>query len=488
MKESKQTVAVIGGGIAGLSAAYHLQVNREGQGKDVSYLLVEGRKRLGGNILTEKVDECIIEGGPDCFISEKPAAIELCHKLGIQDDLMKTNERCHGTFILWKDRLHKLPDGFMLLAPTNIPSFLKDSLISPLGKLRMALDLIIPAKKSNEEESLAQFVRRRLGKEVLDKIAEPLVAGVHASDPAKMSLKSTFPRFIDLENHYRSVIRGMMKRRKKYLKYKETAGYTPRYTIFMTLKQGMSELTNCLASTLDPESIFTGNKVVSIKKIGTDTDATSSGYAIRLSNGETLQAQAVILATPSFVAAELLKGQDQSLSRNLASIPYVSTATVSLAYRSEDIVMPRNGFGFVIPRLEQRKIMASTWSSNKFHNRAPNNKFLVRCFVGGAGNEHLSRFDEADIIAIVRNELRDIMGIKAEPIFTRVYKWEKCMPQYTIGHSERLKRINARLVSYPGLFLAGSAYRGIGISDCIKGGARAAMKAREFLKAPNSAF
>ncbi|MCD6353231.1 MAG: protoporphyrinogen oxidase, partial [Proteobacteria bacterium] len=430
MKESEKTVAIIGGGIAGLSAAYHLHVKTEGQGEAVNYFLVEGKNRLGGNILTETIDGFIIEGGPDCFISEKPATIALCHKLGIQDRLMKTNERCHGTFILWKGKLHKLPDGFMLLAPTNIPSFLKDSLITPWGKFRMALDFVLPAKKSDEEESLAQFVRRRLGKEVLDKIADPLVAGVHASDPATMSLKSTFPRFIELENHYRSVIRGMMKRRKKYFKYKKTADCNPQYTLFMTLKEGVSELTNALASALRPEAVFTGHKALAIEKIPPNTNGAAGRYSIKLTNGKTLKAHAVIVATPSYIAADLLKGQDIPLAENLASIPYVSTATVSLAYRGEDIMKPLNGFGFVIPRLEQRKIMASTWSSNKFFNRAPKNKFLIRCFAGGAGNEHLSLLSEPEIAAIVRDELRDIMGIKAEPIFTKVYRWKKSMPQY----------------------------------------------------------
>ena len=250
----------------------------------------------------------------------------------------------------------------------------------------------------------------------------------------------------------------------------------------MTLKEGVSELTNALASTLRPEAVVTGLKALAIEKIPPNTNGAAGRYSIKLTNGKTLKAHAVIVATPSYIAADLLKGQDIPLAENLASIPYVSTATVSLAYRGEDIMKPLNGFGFVIPRLEQRKIMASTWSSNKFFNRAPQNKFLIRCFVGGAGNEHLSLLSEPEIAAIVRDELRDIMGIKAEPIFTRVYRWEKSMPQYIIGHSDRLKRINDRLISCPGLFLAGSAYRGIGISDCIKSGERAARKSLEYLK------
>lgn len=484
MIKSGNTIAIIGGGIAGLSAAYNLQARVEERGEVINYFLVEKENRLGGNILTETVDGFIIEGGPDCFISEKPAAIELCLRLGLQDGLMKTNEKHRRTFILWKGRLHELPEGFMLLAPASFSSFIKDSLISPLGKLRMAMDFIIPAKTSDEEESLAQFVRRRLGNEVLEKIAEPLVAGIHAGNPETMSLKSTFPRFIELENQYRSLIRGMMKRRKQFLR--ESKGGNSKYTLFMTLKGGLAELTNGLAVTLKPGAILTGYKVVAIEKINENITTSPSGYSIKLTNGKSLKARAVILATPSFITADLLKNMDRLLAQNLASIPCVSTATVSLAYRRKDVLHPLDGFGFVIPRLERRKIMASTWSSIKFANRAPENNLLVRCFLGGARNEHLSRLDEPEIVSIVRDELRDIMGISAEPLFTRVYQWEKSMPQYTIGHGEKLQRIEERLSAHPGLFIAGSSYQGIGISDCIKGGEQAAMGALEFIKTRNS--
>lgn len=481
MKERTTAIAIIGGGIAGLAAAYHLRSKAKETGQETDCLLLEAQNRLGGKILTEKVDGFIIEGGPDCFISEKPAALQLCHKLEIQNHLMKTDESHQGTFILWKGKLHKLPEGFMLLAPSDIPSFLKDPLITPLGKLRMAMDLILPGKKSSAEETLAQFVQRRLGKEVLDKIADPLVAGIHASDPATMSLRSTFPRFIELEHHYRSIIRGMMKRKKQYLKYKKKSGYIPQYSLFMTLKDGLSELPHAVASTLNRRAILTGKKVIAIERITGNVTSPPRHYALRLSDGTTVTAQAVIAATPSFIAGDLVKDLDQSLAGNLNAIRYVSTATVSLAYRDEDSAARWNGFGFVIPHKEKRKIMASTWSSNKFFNRAPHGNFLIRCFVGGARNEDLALLAERQLIALVREELADIMGITAEPLLARAYRWEKSMPQYVVGHSDTLKRIDERLQAHPGLFLAGSAYRGIGISDCIKSGDRAAMKALEYI-------
>lgn len=480
MIEKNYTVAIVGGGIAGLSAAYHLQMKINGGSNPFSYVLVEKEERLGGTIITETVNDFIIEGGPDCFFSEKPAAIALCQKLGLHDHFLKTNEQHHHTFILWKGKLHELPKGFMLLSPTSLSWFVKDSLISPWGKLRMAMDLVIPAKTSDKEESLAQFVERRLGKEVLEKIAEPLVAGIHACNPETMSLKSTFPRFIELEHQYGSVIRGIMKRRKQLLRNKKGVNSHSSYTMFMTLKEGLAELINALAATLNQAAIIAGNGVVSIEKTA-KSDHSPPGFLIKLANGKSIEARAVVLATPSYITAEIVRDMDRSLAADLASIPYVSTATVSLAYHRKDVLHPLDGFGFVIPRMERRKIMASTWSSMKFSHRAPEDKLLIRCFVGGAQNEHLAVLNETEIVSLVQEELRDIMGIEAKPLFTKVYRWEKSMPQYTIGHGAKLKRIEAQLDTHPGLFLAGSAYQGIGISDCIKSGEEAATRLLHYL-------
>lgn len=472
MTRSEKTIAIIGGGIAGLSAAYALREEIEKRKEAITFLLVEKENRVGGSILTEKQNGFIIEGGPDCFLSEKPETISLCHKLGIQDQLMRTNENIRRIFILSRGGLRELPEGFLLLAPTNFSSFINNPLISPMGKLRMAMDLIIPTKKTVEEESLAQFVTRRLGKEVLEKIAEPLVAGIHAGDPETMSLKSTFPRLIELEDRYRSLIIGMLKRKKMFKRKKGTTSYT----MFMSLKEGLATLPKTLAASLSSGAVLTGNRVVGIER-----DSNSSGYLIELAKGGLLKVMSVVLATPAFVTADLLKKIDPALSLELSSIQYVSTATVSLAYEQKDVSYPMNGFGFVIPRVENRKIMASTWTSIKFEHRAPRDKLLIRCFVGGRKNEHLTRLSESELIVIVREELRDILGIRAEPLFAKAFRWEKSMPQYTVGHEAKLKRIEERLSLNPGLFLAGSAFHGIGISDCIKSGDRAALAALKFL-------
>lgn len=482
MTSSENTVAIIGGGIAGLAAAYQLQVHAEQKGEALQFFLLEKETRVGGNISTEIKDGFVIDGGPDCFISEKPATLQLCHELGIQDRLMKTNESVRRTFILWKGKLHELPEGFMLLVPTNVSSFLRNSLISPLGKVRMAMDLFLPAKKAEEEESLAGFVRRRLGKEVLERIAEPLVAGIHAGDPETMSLISSFPRFIELENRYRSIILGMMKRRRHFLQEINKKKGGAQYTMFMTLKAGLSEITEALKARLVPQTIQTGNAVVAVEKLRDEATGADWGYSLKLANGKSLKARTVILTTPAYTTAELVESIDPKLSKELLSIPYVSTATVSLAYKRKDVSHPLNGFGFVVPRLERRKIMASTWSSIKFANRAPKNHLLLRCFVGGANNQHLSLLSEPEVVSIVRDELREIMGIGSEPLFARVFRWERSMPQYTLGHRHKLLRIEERLSFLPGLYVAGSAYWGIGISDCIRTGKQAALKAFEHLQ------
>jgi oxygen-dependent protoporphyrinogen oxidase len=472
MSNPEKTIAIIGGGITGLSAAYALQKEVEKRDEAITFVLIEKDDRLGGSILTEKKKGFIIEGGPDCFLSEKPEALALCHKLGLQDHLIGTNAGVRRIFILSQGMLRELPEGFMLLAPTNFSSFIKNPLITFAGKIRMAMDLVIPAKKSAEDESLAQFITRRLGKEVLEKIAEPLIAGIHTSNPETMSLKSTFPRLIELEKTYRSLIIGMIKR-KKMVKGKKSPN---NYTMFMSLKEGLATLPETLAASINPGALLTGTRLIRLKK-----DSGAEGYLLCLAKGEVLKVQAIVLATPAFVTADLIKEIDPVLSSTLASIPYVSTATVSMAYEQKDVSYPMHGSGFVIPRSENRKIMACTWTSIKFAHRAPRDKFLIRCFVGGIKNEHLTRLQDSALIAIVREELRDIMGITAEPLFTKVFRWEKSMPQYTIGHETKLQKIEERLSGNPGLFLAGNAYYGIGISDCIKNGEKAGLAALNFV-------
>jgi len=476
---------IIGGGISGLSAAYYLREKARRAGVDIEVILIEKEKQFGGCIVTEKADGFIIEGGPDCFLSEKPWALQLCEDLGMGDRLLCTNDENRRGFILSHGGLHELPEGFMLMIPTSFAPFLKSPLISVPGKFRMAMDLFLPRKRSVEEESLAQFVRRRLGNEALEKIAEPLVAGIHAGTPETMSLVSTFPRFIQLEEEHRSLILGMLARRRMARRFAQRQS-GPKRTMFMALLDGMMELTDELKARLDERSLISDRKVTRIARLMGTSLPHNPLYEVSIEGGETLRADCAILATPVFVTAELLQGLDGNLSEALLSIPYVSTATISLAYRRTEIRHPLDGFGFVVPRAEKRKIMASTWTSTKFSYRSPPDSVLLRAFVGGAQNEHLLEMDDERIIGVVREELMDIMGIRADPILTRVYRWNKSMPQYTLGHAKKLSQLEERLLRYPGLSLIGCAYRGIGISDCIHDGKLTAEKTLEFLKSLES--
>ena len=371
-------IAVIGGGIAGLSTAYFLQDKARMSGKEISVRLLEEENRVGGSILTEKVDGFVIEGGPDCFLAEKPWALALCEKLGLGERVLNTNEN-RRTFIVSRGKLHELPEGFMLMVPTSFTPFIKSTLISWPGKIRMGLDLFIPKKTDDREESLADFVKRRLGKEALEKIAEPLVAGIHAGTPETMSLVSTFPRFIQIEKEHGSLIRGMLARMKAARQWQKKGG--SKRTMFLTLRDGLGEWIDCLQSKIDGSVIGLGKKVDRVARQG------EAGYEVRLADGSAEEADAVILATPAFAAARAVEGLDGDLARELRSIPYVSSATISLAYLPSQIRRPLDAFGFVIPRTEKRRIMACTWTSVKFDRRAPEGKVLLRAFVGGANNE-----------------------------------------------------------------------------------------------------
>jgi oxygen-dependent protoporphyrinogen oxidase len=456
-------IAIVGAGIAGLSAAYYLS-KLSGQGREqLEITLLEKEGRLGGSILTEQVDRFLMEGGPDCFLSEKPWALQLCQLLGIEAEIIGTNQQVHRTFILWGKRLHEIPEGFMLLAPTSLWPFIKSSLFTLPGKLRMSLDLLIPRKKSNDEESLAAFVYRRLGREALERIAEPLVAGIHAGDPATMSLQSVFPRFIDLEQSYRSLIWGMYQRKKQF------AHLRPRHTMFITLRQGMEEMIYALERAIQSSCISLRQEVMGLERIQGKSAKGPRYRLYRVTKGKKnpFDVDAVIMATPAFVTAELIQGIAGDIAGHLRAIPYVSTATINLAYERSQISHPLDGYGFVVPRLEKRNIMAATFSSVKFADRSPEGKVLLRCFVGGAKNEEIVSWRDNELLAAVRGDIEKILKITGAPLIARIYRWYKAMPLYTLGHEKRLSRIEQGLSRHPGLFLIGSAYRGVGISDCV---------------------
>ena len=479
-------VVIIGAGIGGLSAALNLEQKAVLKGKGLEIVLLERKERIGGNIRSERVDGFLVEGGPDCFLSEKPWTMELCKKLGLGNKLLPTNEANKRTYVLSGGRLHELPEGVILMVPTKVMPFLRSSLISVPGKIRMGLEYFVPKKKSGEDESLGDFVTRRLGKEALDKIAEPLIAGIHGGDPGTMSVRASFPKFVKMEEQYGSLIRGMLaKMRQMQGARKSTASSQPggrggatgakgRVTMFMTLKDGLSELVEKLVERLEMTTIKIG---VSVSRV----EVKDNGYQVIIEGGEIIQCDSVIVATPAYAASGILTELDKELSAMLNTIPYVSTATVSLGFKKKDIKMALDGFGFVIPREENKRIMAASWVSVKFPYRAPDDSVLIRCFVGGAKNEEMVFLSDEKIARVVMEDLKEIMGIEAEPVFKRIFRWHKAMPQYTIGHEERVAALEERVDKYPGLYLSGSAYHGVGLSDCIRMGEETAAKVLDHL-------
>lgn len=447
------TVAVVGGGVAGLAAAHRLM---ERGVRDV--VLLEAGARLGGTIATERVRGFTIEGGPDSILSEKPAAVALCERL--QVPVVGTREGERRTYVVHRGRLHPLPDGFLLLAPTDWRALAASPLFSWAGKLRMALDVVLPRRRSDADESLASFVRRRLGREALARVAEPLVGGIYTGDAEQLSLAATMPRFRDLEARHRSIVLGL---RADSARAPRAAG--ARYALFVAPAAGMDALVTALARRLPEGAVRLRTPVAALAPDG-------GRWRIRTAE-DTFAADAVILATPAHVAAPLVAPLDAELARTLGEIPYVSSATVTLAYRSADV--PKLlGFGFVVPAVERRALLACTYASRKFPGRAPDGHELLRAFVGGALHPDALAADDDTLVGHVRHELEALLGVTAAPELVRVARHRLAMPQYTIGHLDRVATIEARVAAFPGLAVAGAAYRGVGIPDCVRGGETAA--------------
>ncbi len=471
--QSPRRVVVIGGGISGLAAAHRL-VERSAQSENnkPEILLLEASSRLGGVIRTERRDGFLLEAGPDSFISEKPEAVELAKRIGLASRLIETNEAHRRSFIARKGRLHAVPEGFQLLAPSRFWPFATTSIFSLTGKARMALDLVLPRRltvNGSDEESLAQFVRRRLGREALERMAQPMVGGIYTADPENLSLRATMPRFLEMEREHRSLIRAMWKQRRKVLASESKGTSGARYSLFLSFDEGMQTLVDGILARLNDVSIRLNTRV---EALGFD-DATKQ-WKIVTNTGETILADAVCLALPAYASAQLLREADAQLSDELEAIPYASTATINLAYKRADIPHALDGFGFVVPFIEHRSILACTFSSVKFAGRAPVGHVLLRAFVGGALQPEMFALEEEAMIEAARRDLRQLLGIRQEPIFAHVLKWPRSMAQYQLGHIERVCRIRQRLSAHPTLKLAGNAFDGAGIPDCIRSGETAA--------------
>ncbi len=473
-KDRRPRVVVIGGGITGLAAAHRLTELSARRENAFEILLLESAGRVGGIIHTHRRDGFLLEGGPDSFISEKPAAVELARRINLDEHLVHTEAINRRSFVVRDGRLCSVPQGFQLLAPSRLRPFLASEIFSWTGKARIALDLVLPRRKSDcEDESLAEFVRRRFGQEALERIAQPMVGGIYTADPEHLSLRATMPRFLEMERRERSLILAMRRAHRK-AQANETNGTSgARYSLFLSFNEGMETLIRALAARLPRESIRLHTKVHALLRYPS-SDGEATGWKVITEAGETIEADAVCVALPAHAAAHLLRDADERLTTNLNSIPHASTATVNLAFRRADVPHALDGFGFVTPAIERLLTLACTFSSVKFARRAPQDHVLLRAFVGGALQPEMFRLDEEEMIEAVRADLRLLLHIEQPPLFSVVEKWADSMPQYTLGHIERIAALRALLNAYPSLALAGNYLDGAGIPDCIRSGETAA--------------
>ena len=454
-------IAIIGGGISGLAAAFALEERRRA-GEALEFVVYESSPRFGGVLFTEQVEGCLIEAGPDSFLTEKPWAADLCRRLGIEDQLIGSNDADRKTYILVKGKLVPMPDGLMFMVPTQLSPAILSSLFSPATKLRVAREWWYPARGSNGDESVAALVERHYGAEMVDRLADPLLAGVYGGEAAQLSVRAVLPRFVEMESKYGSLGRGMLAARKNVKRS------LPAPSIFSSLKGGMQQLGEALVAKLPAEALRANSPVQAVQRQDRGW-VVSAGYASD-------QFDAVIVATPASAAAVLLEIASAELASELRAISYSSSVTVALGFDQNVRVALPPGFGFLVPRREGKRLLAATFVHNKFPHRAPKDIAVVRCFLGGSRDEQVLQLTDENILNIVRDELRQILGVKADPLFTRLYRWNGAMAQYTVGHLERLQRIEGLVKPLPGLALAGNAYRGIGVPDCIRSGEAAVQQ------------
>jgi oxygen-dependent protoporphyrinogen oxidase len=455
-------IAIIGGGISGLAAAFVLEESRRAGGP-LEYVLYESSPRFGGVLRTERVDDCVVEAGPDSFLTEKPWASDLCRQLGLGDQLIGSNDATRKTYILANGKLVPMPDGLMFMVPTKIMPVVFSPLFSFHTKLRMASEWF--AKPENRpDESVAAMVTRHYGAEMVDRLADPLLSGVYGGEAAQLSVRAVLPRFAEMEAKHGSLSKATLAARKQM----RTTASNPR-PLFTSLKNGMQQFADVLVSRLDPLSLRLDAPVQALQ-------STADGWTVSAA-GRSDFFDAVIVATPAPAAADALHSASPELAAELRGIPHSSSVTVALGYDEHVRSSLPPGFGFLIPRSEGNRTLATTFVHNKFPFRAPEDRALLRCFLGGVRDEPVLQCSDDEILGIVRDELRQILGVILEPRFTRVYRWKAAMAQYTVGHLDRLERIEHLRRRLPGLSLAGNAYRGIGVPDCVRSGQQAAAEA-----------
>ncbi len=444
-------VLIVGGGIAGLATAYEL--HRRG----VGFRLLERAGRPGGVILSEHVDGFTFDAGPDALLIQKPAAITLCRELGLGDRLFPTTEP-RAAFILRGRTLHPLPESSVLGIPRNVSALAATRLFSIAGKARMAAEIFVkPRVDGATDESIASFIGRRFGKEAVTYLAEPLLAGIHAGDVNRLSMRALFPRFLEAERKHGSVLRA----------FRQIRQPRSRSGAFMSLPGGLEEIVHALMRVLPGDSVSFNAPVLTIARDAGSPGAGRGRYVARLESGGSLAARAVVVCTPAFVAAALLRDADAEVSRLCDAIPYASSATVTLGYRRDDVAHPLRGSGFVVPRVEGTTIMAGSWISSKWRMRAPDGFVLLRTFIGGARDPQAMERSDEELIAASRAEMGALLGIRGNPLFTRLHRWIRANAQHDVGHLDIVSSIDRRLANLPGIFVTGSGFRGVGVPDCV---------------------
>ncbi|MGY8767275.1 MAG: protoporphyrinogen oxidase [Pirellulales bacterium] len=462
---SVKRIAVIGGGISGLAAAHRVHE----LAPDCQIKLFEASDQLGGVLHTSQQGNFLVEHSADNFITNVPWGVDLCKRVGLEHELLQTNEKLRKAFVVCRGKLEEVPEGFLLMAPSKIGPILKTRILSWRGKARLAWEYFVPQRKSTEDESLRSFVVRRLGKEAYERLVQPLIGGIYTADPNKLSIAATLKQFVEMEREHGCLIRGMRKKEQD----KNQSG--ARYSMFVAPKGGMGALVQEIATRLPNDCVQLNTGVESVKELETGS------WEVKLSTGDTKQFDAVIVATPAPISTKIIKSWNQELSDRLAKIPYAGCSVAVLGVKKSQIAQPVAGFGFVVPEIENRKILAASFSSHKFPGRSPDDEVLIRVFVGGACHPELGDLSDEEITSIAQAELGSLIGLTGEPIFSKVTRWTQHMPQYHVGHLDNVQAIELLAAEHSGFELAGNAYRGVGVPQCIYSGEQAAQRATQSL-------
>ena len=464
-------VVVLGGGITGLAAAYRLHELAAAHERPLETILLESSARVGGALETIRQGSYLIETGADSMLSEKPSALRLVKRLGLEAEVIGTQERFRRTYVVHNGKLVQIPDGFSLMAPALLRPVLRSRLFSPSGKLRILIEPLIPRRRQRDDESLAAFVRRRLGREVLERVAQPLAGGIYTADPAMLSVTATMPRFVEMERRYGSLIRGLKTAARSNRAARESSG--ARWSLFISFVNGIAQLTDTLAIRLGNSLRYRAH-VTGLERQTPAERPRRRAWRLRLEDDLSVEADAIICTIPSYAAAPLLRPHSEALATMLEEIEYASAATVNMAFRETDFASVPQSFGFVVPAAERRKIIAGSFSSLKYNGRAPSGMVLARAFLGGALQKEMMALDDSELLAAATGEFAALLGVKAAPALTHVRRWPRSMPQYAVGHLQRAAAIEQEAARLHHFALAGAFLRGVGIPACALAGESAA--------------